>query len=59
VFSAFGVDRLMYGSDWPVSLLAAEYSECVNIIEKYMSNYSDEDKRKVFGENAARFYGLK
>lgn len=59
VFSAFGVDRLMYGSDWPVSLLAAEYSECVNIIEKYMSNFSDEDKRKVFGENAARFYGLK
>jgi L-fuconolactonase len=58
LFSAFDIDRLMYGSDWPVSLLAASYSECVNIIEKYMSNYSEADKRKLFGENATRFYGL-
>ncbi|MNP92713.1 Amidohydrolase [compost metagenome] len=59
LFSAFGVNRLMYGSDWPVSLLAASYSQCVDIIEKYMSNYSEADKRKLFGENAVRFYGLK
>jgi L-fuconolactonase len=59
LFDAFGINRLMYGSDWPVCLLAASYSGCMNIIEKYMSNYSEVDKRKVFGENAIRFYGLK
>lgn len=58
LFDVFGIDRLLYGSDWPVSLLAAEYSVCMNIIEKYMSNHSDSDKRKVFGENAVRCYGL-
>lgn len=59
LFDAFGINRLMYGSDWPLCLLAASYSGCMNIIEKYMSNYSEVDKRKVFGENAVRFYGLK
>jgi L-fuconolactonase len=59
LFDAFGINRLMYGSDWPVCLLAASYSGCMNIIEKYMSNYSEVDKRKVFGENAVQFYGLK
>jgi L-fuconolactonase len=54
VFEAFGVDRLMFGSDWPVCLLAAKYTQVTQIIE----NYAASDGDKIFGENAARFYGL-
>jgi L-fuconolactonase len=59
VFDAFGVDRLMFGSDWPVCLLAATYRQVKQIIEEYVNGFSQADKEKVFGGNAARFYGLK
>lgn len=58
VFAAFGVDRILYGSDWPVCLLAAEYDVQLNIIERYMSRFSDEHKAKVMGENTVEFYNL-
>jgi L-fuconolactonase len=58
VFEAFGVDRLMFGSDWPVCLLVATYSELTRLIEEYVKGYSEADKEKFFGGNAARFYGL-
>jgi L-fuconolactonase len=54
VFEAFGIDRLMFGSDWPVCLLATNYTQVKQIIE----NYAASDGDKIFGENAARFYGL-
>ena len=57
VFEAFGVDRLMYGSDWPVCLLAAGYREVANVIVDYTKNLSQTDQEKIFGLNAARFYG--
>ncbi|MDO5977370.1 amidohydrolase family protein [Flavivirga spongiicola] len=58
VFEAFGIDRIMYGSDWPVCLLAAEYQEQLNIIETYISRFSSDDKIKIMGNNAIRFYNL-
>lgn len=58
VFEAFGTERIMYGSDWPVCLLAAEYSEVVNIVETYIKDFSEEEKGKVFGENAETFYKI-
>ncbi|MCX2838689.1 amidohydrolase family protein [Salinimicrobium sp. MT39] len=58
VIDAFGVDRLIFGSDWPVCLSAASYSEVNGIIEKFFSSYSKEDKEKIFGKNAAEFYNL-
>jgi len=54
VFEAFGTDRLMFGSDWPVCLVAASYRETVDLI----ANYCGSDREKIFGANAARFYGL-
>lgn len=54
----FGVDRLMFGSDWPVCLSAASYSDAVGIVEKFFSSYSKEDKEKIFGKNASEFYNL-
>ncbi|WP_423819578.1 amidohydrolase family protein [Salinimicrobium sp. TIG7-5_MAKvit] len=58
VTDAFGVDRLIFGSDWPVCLSAASYSEVTGIIEKFFSSYLKEDKEKIFGKNAAEFYNL-
>ena len=58
VLKAFGVDRLMFGSDWPVCLLAGNYSQVLNIIEDFIKPLSDEEKRKIMGGNACEFYGI-
>jgi L-fuconolactonase len=58
VTELFGTNRLMFGSDWPVCLLAASYSEVNNIARRYYSKLSSEEQNKVFGENAIDFYHL-
>jgi L-fuconolactonase len=58
VFAAFGTDRVMFGSDWPVCLLAGQYAEVKGIINTYTNDFSATEKAKVFGENASKFYGL-
>jgi L-fuconolactonase len=58
VFEAFGVDRLMFGSDWPVILLSGIYVQWKSLIEKYMENFPVEDQQKVFASNAIGFYNL-
>jgi L-fuconolactonase len=60
VFEAFGVDRLMFGSDWPVCLVAAEYTQVIDLIRDYMTNvgFSATDQAKVLGGNATKFYRL-
>ena len=57
-FEAFGTDRLMFGSDWPVCLLAASYMQVKEVIEDYTRDLSANEREKIFGLNAARFYGL-
>ena len=59
VFESFGPDRLVFGSDWPVCLLAASYRQVKGIIEHYLQNSSAQDRERIFGGNAVRFYGLK
>ncbi len=59
VFEAFGPDRLMFGSDWPVCLLAGTYRRVKQLIVDYLRDRPDAEKEKIFGANAARFYGLK
>jgi L-fucono-1,5-lactonase len=59
VFDAFGPDRLMFGSDWPVCLLAANYQQVLQIIAEYVQDCPADVKEKIFGGNAAQFYGLK
>ncbi|HTQ64720.1 MAG TPA: amidohydrolase family protein [Puia sp.] len=58
VFEAFGTDRLMFGSDWPVILLSGIYVQWKSLLEKYMENYNEEEKEKVFRSNAIQFYDL-
>jgi L-fuconolactonase len=58
VFEAFGADRIMYGSDWPVCLLAGSYDDQFSVVENYISRLTENEKRKVLAENAKRFYNL-
>jgi L-fuconolactonase len=58
VFGAFGTDRLMFGSDWPVILLSGMYVQWKSLLEKYMENFPAEEKEKVFRFNATSFYKL-
>lgn len=55
---AFGTERLMFGSDWPVCKLAASYTEVKAIITDYISRLSDAERAGIMGGNAVRFYGL-
>ena len=58
VFDCFGIDRLMFGSDWPVCTLSGSYSEVVGIVRSYIEALSDQEKDKIMGDNATAFYGL-
>jgi L-fuconolactonase len=58
VFESFGIERLMWGSDWPVMLLSGIYVQWKSLLEKYMENYLPEEKEAVFGKNAFKIYRL-
>jgi len=58
VMDQFGPNRLIYGSDWPVCLLAASYEQQLNLIENYIAKLSDSEKTLIMGENANHFYNL-
>lgn len=58
VFDGFGTERLMFGSDWPVCLLAASYGQVKQLIADYTKALPQADRDKIFGLNAGRFYGL-
>lgn len=56
VTESFGADRLLYGSDWPVCLLAASYERMMEPVKEYYSNFSATEQAALFGGNAAAFY---
>jgi L-fuconolactonase len=58
VVNAFGTKRIMYGSDWPVCLVAASYNEMVNIVKEYFASFTVAEQEDVFGNNAKAFYNL-
>jgi L-fuconolactonase len=58
VFASFGTRRLMYGSDWPVCLLAVSYPRQLAIVEDYIRQLSPAEKESILGENAVQFYNL-
>jgi L-fuconolactonase len=58
VFDCFGVERLMFGSDWPVCTLSADYGQVVSIIQDYVQDLPVEAQDKIFGRNAAEFYRI-
>jgi L-fuconolactonase len=58
-FDAFGSDRLMIGSDWPVCLVAATYGRVVGVVKDYIRRHCPEALESVLGGNAQRFWRLK
>jgi len=55
---SFGTNRLMYGSDWPVCLLAGTYDQVYDLAADYYNGFSPSEKAAIFGLNATRFYGV-
>jgi L-fuconolactonase len=58
ITEAFGPARIMFGSDWPVMLLAGIYVQWKSLLDKYFENFSPDDKELIFGTNAKIFYNL-
>ena len=58
VFSCFGANRILFGSDWPVCLLAADYTKVITLILEYLNEYSSNVKSQVLGINAIKIYNL-
>jgi L-fuconolactonase len=58
VLGAFGVDRIMYGSDWPVCKLAATYEQVAKLAEYLIQDLSPSEKEKFWALNAKKAYGI-
>ena len=58
VLEAFGPRRLMFGSDWPVCLVAVEYGRWADIVEQWTAALSEDERARVLGETAVEAYGL-
>ncbi len=58
LLATFGPTRLIWGSDWPVSLLASNYEQWLEISAKLLEDLSPPDRDAIFGANATRAYSL-
>lgn len=59
ILEIFGPDRVMFGSDWPVCLLAAGYDEVIEIVRRALpKSWGEEEQSRLFGVNAKEFYKL-
>ncbi len=58
LLDSFGTARVMFGSDWPLCTLAGPYRDWVSAVKAVVSGRSDEDQRRLFRDNAVRFYAL-
>jgi L-fuconolactonase len=58
VFEAFGTQRVMIGSDWPVCTVAGTYPQVMQVALDYVAQLSETEQADVLGNNASRFYGL-
>ena len=54
----FGPHRLMFGSDWPVCLVAASYEDVVGATRALTAELASAEREAIFGTTAARVYGL-
>lgn len=55
---AFGPDRIIFASDWPVCTLRAPLRQWVEALQTIVADWSETDRHKLFHDNAARFYQL-
>lgn len=55
----FGPRRLMFGSDWPVCLVAGQYEQVLELIEEFIQPLSQSEQAQIMGGTAMEFYGIK
>ncbi len=58
IVNHFGIKRLLYGSDWPVCLVAGSYEKMMGLVRDYFSSFSSAEQELIFGRNASQFYQL-
>jgi L-fuconolactonase len=58
IAESFGPYRILYGSDWPVCLVAGSYRDQLSIVEKYFRTFLNKEQEAIFGNNAVEFYNL-
>ena len=58
VMEAFGPDRLLFGSDWPVCLVATSYKNWADLVRNTISCFSETEQENIMGRNAVRIYDL-
>ncbi|MCF8714705.1 amidohydrolase family protein [Joostella atrarenae] len=58
VLNAFGADRILFGSDWPVCLVAGNYEQVKKITTEFIAELSPEEQQAIMGLNAVKFYNL-
>ncbi|WP_299547224.1 amidohydrolase family protein [Seonamhaeicola sp.] len=58
VLEAFGTDRIMFGSDWPVCLVAGNYSKVKQLTTDFIAGLSPDEQARIMGLNAVKFYNL-
>jgi L-fuconolactonase len=58
VLRAFGSDRIMFGSDWPVCLVAGNYKTVKQLITDFVANLTPKEQDSIMGGNAIKFYNL-
>lgn len=58
VLEAFGTERIMFGSDWPVCLVAGNYTQVKDLVTEFISNFSKAEQDAIMGKNAIQFYNL-
>jgi L-fuconolactonase len=56
VFEAFGEDRIMIGSDWPVCTTSSNYEKVLSIVFNFIKQFGPEIQNKILGENCYKFY---
>jgi L-fuconolactonase len=57
-FEAFGPDRLMIGSDWPVCKVAGSYGQVMSVVTDFLDRHTPDAREKILGKNAQRFWRL-
>ncbi|MCI0710292.1 MAG: amidohydrolase family protein [Chloroflexi bacterium] len=58
LLEAFGAERLMFGSDWPVVNLAGDYHRWLSALNTLLHELSESEKKALYADNAIRFYGI-
>ena len=58
ILNVFGSNRIMFGSDWPVCLVAGNYKQVKEIVTNFIVKLSDSEQRGIMGYNAINFYNI-